>query len=123
MTQGGTIYHYRGHTDIKETALYAQDSITWRAWSFNIGIRGDLYNGLQAISRQAEPRAGIAYNIKRTNTVLQISYARTMESPFNENLILSGTGCTNPVVNGGHDPRPRVRLPNHCLAAGSRLSQ
>ncbi|HYB61937.1 MAG TPA: TonB-dependent receptor [Methylomirabilota bacterium] len=98
LTAGGHDYLYRGHTDVKETALYAQDTITTGPWSFNIGIRGDLYNGLQAISRQPEPRAGIAYNIKRTNSVLQISYARTMESPFNENLILSGTGCTNPVV-------------------------
>ena len=42
---------------------------------------------------------GVAYNIKKTNTVLRVSYARTMESPFNENLILSGTGCNDPVVN------------------------
>ena len=55
-----------------------------------------VYN---AVSRQAEPRGGVAYNIKKTNTVFRISYARTMESPFNENLILSGTGCNDPVVN------------------------
>lgn len=47
---------------------------------------------------QAEPRLGIAYNIKKTNTVLRISYARTMESPFNENLIIASTGCNNPVI-------------------------
>jgi hypothetical protein len=99
LTAGGHDYQYHGHTDVKETALYAEDSITVGAWSFNLGIRGDLYNGLQAISRQPEPRAGVAYNLKRTNSVLQISYARTMESPFNENLVLSSTGCSNPVVN------------------------
>ncbi len=33
-----------------------------------------------------------------TNTVLRISYARTMESPFNENLIIASTGCNNPVI-------------------------
>ena len=31
--------------------------------------------------------------------MLRISYARSLESPFNENLILSGTGCDDPVVN------------------------
>jgi hypothetical protein len=92
-------YAYHGHTDVKEIALYAQDTITKGPWSFNLGLRGDFYNGLQAHSKQVEPRAGIAYNVKKTGTVLRISYARTMESPFNENLILSGTGCTNPVVN------------------------
>jgi len=30
----------------------------------------------------------VAYNIKPTNTVLRISYARVLETPFNENLIV-----------------------------------
>ena len=99
LTNGGTLYKYHGHTDVKEIALYAQDTITKGPWSINLGLRGDFYNGLQSSSKQAEPRVGIAYNIKKTNTVLRVSYARTMESPFNENLILSSTGCSNPVVN------------------------
>ncbi len=99
LTTGGQVYKYLGHTDVKELALYAQDTITEGRWSFNAGLRGDFYNGLQASTKQAEPRAGIAYNIKKTSSVLRISYARTLESPFNENLILSGTGCSNTVVN------------------------
>jgi hypothetical protein len=31
--------------------------------------------------------------------VLRVSYARTLETPFNENLILSSIGCVNPVLN------------------------
>jgi carboxypeptidase family protein len=99
LTEGGQLYRYRGHTDVKETALYIQDTITTGPWAINLGMRGDIYYGLQAHSLQPEPRLGVAYNIKKTNTVLRVSYARTMESPFNENLVLSGTGCTNPVVN------------------------
>jgi len=99
LTAGGTPYDFHHHTDIKETALYAEDTITKGPWSVRFGLRGDFYNGLQAVAREAEPRAGVAYNIKKTNTVLRISYARTLESPFNENLILSGTGCSDPVVN------------------------
>ena len=94
----GKLYTFNQHTDVKELALYAQDAITKGSWSFNFGLRGDFYNGLTA-SSQVEPRAGIAYNVKKTNTVLRVSYARTLESPFNENLILSSTGCNNPVVN------------------------
>ena len=30
--------------------------------------------------------------------MLQASYARTMETPFNENLVLSSLGCNDPVV-------------------------
>ncbi len=52
LTRGGALFNYFGHTDIKELALYAQDQITAGNWNFNVGIRGDLYNGL-AIARQA----------------------------------------------------------------------
>ena len=41
---------------------------------------------------------GAAYNIKRTNTVLRVSYARTLETPFNENLIIANSGCSVPVI-------------------------
>jgi len=98
LTAGGTYYFTSGHTDIKELALYVQDSITWQNWSFNLGIRGDIYNGLTS-KTETEPRLGVAYNIKGTNTVLRASYARLLETPFNENLILASTGCNDPVVN------------------------
>jgi Carboxypeptidase regulatory-like domain len=88
---------FNGHTDVKQLAMYVQDSITVKNWSFNLGIRGDLYNGLSRAT-QAEPRLGVAYNIKPTNTVLRVSYARTLETPFNENLVLSSLGCLNPIV-------------------------
>ncbi len=91
----GSQFPFHGHTDVKELALYLQDSITVRNWSFNLGMRGDFYNGISH-DRQAEPRLGIAYNFKQTNTVLRVSYARTMESPFNENLIIASTGCSDP---------------------------
>ncbi len=91
-------YGYDVHSDIKELALFVQDSITYKNWNFNLGLRGDLYNGI-SIARAAEPRVGAAYNIKKTNTVIRASYARTMETPFNENLILASNGCTDPVIN------------------------
>src|SRR5262249_50247316 len=87
---------FRGHTDVKQVALYIQDTITKGNWSFNLGIRGDIYNALSKAT-QAEPRLGVAYNIKQSNTVLRVSYARTLESPFNENLVLSSRGCLDAV--------------------------
>ncbi len=98
LTRGGTLFPFVGHTDVKELAMYVQDNITVRNWSFNLGIRGDLYNGLTTAS-QAEPRVGIAYNVQKTNTVLRVSYARTLETPFNENLVLSSIGCSSLVLN------------------------
>jgi hypothetical protein len=98
LTRGGSYYDFLGHTDVKELALYAEDQIKAGNWLFNVGIRGDIYNGL-ADATQAEPRLGGSYNIKRTNTVLRASYARTLETPFNENLVLASHGCLNAVVN------------------------
>ena len=97
LTRGGVLYDFNGHTDVKELALYAQDTISKGNWSFNLGLRGDLYNGLSTAS-QIEPRVGIAYNIKPSSTVLRISYARTLETPFNENLVLSNNGCSYTVI-------------------------
>ena len=91
------LFPFHGHTDVKETAFFAQDTITVKNWSFNLGLRADLYNGI-ATAKQIEPRVGIAYKLKPTSTVLRFSYARTMETPFNENLILASTGCNNPVI-------------------------
>ncbi len=92
------LYNYYGHANIRELALFAEDSITKGPWNFNLGFRFDVYDGISSAT-QPEPRLGIAYNLKATNTVLRVSYARTLETPFNENLVLSSEGCTNPVIS------------------------
>jgi hypothetical protein len=97
LTRGGTLYNFRGRTDVKELSLYIQDSISLGNWSFYLGLRGDIYRGFVG-DGQVQPRLGVAYNIKRTNTVIRASYARTMETPFNENLIIANTGCSDPVI-------------------------
>jgi hypothetical protein len=91
-------YTFNGDGDIREMALFFQDNITVKNWNFNLGLRLDGYNGITK-SAQLEPRLGAAYNIKATHTVVRFSYARTMETPFNENLVLSSLGCNDPVVN------------------------
>jgi hypothetical protein len=97
LTRGGGEYAYFGHTDVKELALYIEDQIKAGNWLFNLGLREDLYNGLTD-ANQAEPRVGIGYHIKPSSTVLSVSYARTLETPFNENLVLSSSGCSNAVL-------------------------
>ena len=111
LTAGGRLYSYHGQSDVKQLALYGQDQITAGRWLFSLGVRGDFYNGL-SVQRQAEPRVGISYNIPSTGTVLRVSYARTQETPFNENLVLASRGCANPVIQaifltlGPCDPAP-----------------
>ncbi len=88
LTRGGKLFQFRADANINQYALYAQDMITAGNFRFNLGFRLDRYDGL--VSRTGpQPRAGIAYNVKKTGTVLRVAYARTFETPFNENLLLS----------------------------------
>ncbi len=118
LTRGGTNFLFHGHTDVRQLALYIQDTITKGNWAFNLGIRGDLYRGITSDS-QAEPRVGIAYNFKKTNTVFRTSYARVQETPFNENLVLASTANGNPVISAVIGPsiaapiRPGIRNEFH----------
>jgi len=97
LTRGGSNYNWLGHSDVKEMALYAEDQIKVKNWNFNLGLREDVYNGLTK-ANQIEPRIGVAYNVKPSKSVLSLSYARTLETPFNENLVLSSEGCGNAVL-------------------------
>jgi len=92
-----TQFHFHGHTDIKQFSAFLQDTITKGNWSFNVGLRGDVYRGI-VHDWQPQPRVGVAYNIKKTNSVLRVSYSRVLETPFNENLILASLGASNPVI-------------------------
>ena len=92
LTRGGSPFAFHGTHNINQYAFYVQDAITAGNFLFNVGFRVDRYDGISS-NNGAEPRVGIAYNIKKTGTVLRVSYARTFETPFNENLLLaSSTG-------------------------------
>ncbi len=93
-----SLYQFHGHADVRELGMYIEDAIKIQNWTANVGLRFDVYDGLASLT-QAQPRLGLAYNIKNSNTVLRVSYARTLETPFNENLVLSSVGCDDAVVN------------------------
>jgi hypothetical protein len=88
LTRGGTRFAFRATHNINQYAFYVQDSIRAGNFLFKFGARAEHYDGISSAS-QFEPRTGVAYNIKKTGTVLRVAYARTMETPFNENLLLS----------------------------------
>ena len=98
LTRGGRNFTFRGHTNVKELALYVRDIISKGNWSFNVGLRSDFYNGLTT-HKEGEPRLGLSYSVKKSGTILRVSYARTLETPFNENSVLASVGCASPVLN------------------------
>lgn len=111
LASGGSLFPFHGHTDVKELALYAQDTITKGNWAFNLGMRFDLYRGI-VHDWQPEPRVGAAYKIKKTDSVLRLSYSRVLETPFNENLVLASLGAPNPVITdviGGQSLQAPIR--------------
>lgn len=100
LTNGGAPLRYDQSKTITQHATYAQDEITAGAATVKLGVRLDHYAGLVA-STQAEPRLGLAYAPGHSGTVLRASYGRTMETPYNENLLLSGGQGLNGVFGGG----------------------
>src|SRR5579864_5438446 len=93
LTRGGNPFSFHGTRNINQYAFYAQDEITVGNFLFKVGFRLDRYDGITSRTGP-EPRLGIAYNLKKTGTVLRMAYARTFETPYNENLLLaSATGA------------------------------
>jgi len=88
LTHGGRPFAFHDTRNINQYAGYVQDAITAGNFLFNIGLRAERYDGVSS-DNGIEPRAGIAYHVKKTGTVLRAAYARTFETPFNENLLLS----------------------------------
>lgn len=90
LTRGGSLYHFNGRTDIKQEAIYLQDNVAYKRFTFLLGGRVDNYNG---ISRRSlvQPRLGATYNVGRTNTVLRFGYGKLFLTPYNENLIVSSS--------------------------------
>ena len=100
LTRGGSLFRFHGHTDVKQEALYAQDSISLHDLTVSLGLRFDNYNGI-VTGHAAQPRVGLSYHLKPSNTVLRGSYTRSFETPYNENLILSSsTGGGGLAANG-----------------------
>src|SRR5579872_7446742 len=108
LTRGGSLFNFDGKAHVNEYAFYLQDTLTLGRLSLIGGLRFDQYNGLTS-SNAVEPRVGLSYLFKRTNTVLRASYARTFETPYNENLIVSsatGAGGLAESVFGALNVQP-----------------
>ncbi len=99
LTRAGTLFQFRGATTIYEESAYLQDGIKFGQLSLNLGLRYDNYDGLSKGSG-IQPRAGIAYQLPTTGTVLHFSYARVFLTPYNENLVLSSATGAGGLANG-----------------------
>ena len=88
LTRGGQLFRFSGRQNINQQAVYAQDQ--WRVGGLNLtlGLRYDRYQGIVE-ANGVQPRVGLSYQLKQTGTILRAAFSRTLETPYNENLILS----------------------------------
>jgi hypothetical protein len=108
LTRGGSLFQFADGANINQYVLFLQDTITLGHLSLAPGIRIERYDGLSKAS-QAQPRFGASYKVNRIGTVLRGAYSRTLETPYNENLILSsstGAGGLAKNVLGGFGATP-----------------
>jgi hypothetical protein len=108
LTSGGAPLNYNQSFTIKQQAAYVQDDIRAGDVSFKLGVRVDHYDGLTSKSL-VQPRLGVSYAVPGSGTVLRASYGRTMETPYNENLLLSAGYGLNGVLGASTPVPPGVR--------------
>ena len=93
LSRQGTPFNFAQTATIKEQAAYVQDDIKAGNATLKIGVRLDHYDGLTTATL-VQPRLGASYTVPGSGTVLRASYGRTLETPYNENLLLSsGVGA------------------------------
>lgn len=90
LTRGGKLYNFRGYTDVKQEALFGQDSIRLGNFTVNTGLRFDNYNGL-IHSRAVQPRIAGAYSLSPLRSVFHLAYSRVFLTPYNENLVVASS--------------------------------
>jgi hypothetical protein len=90
LSRGGGLFQFNGTKTIKEQAFYVQDEIKAGNATLKLGLRGDHYDGFTT-KTLIQPRLGVSYAVPGSGTILRASYGRTMETPYNENLILSSS--------------------------------
>jgi len=108
LTRGGSPLAYAQAATIKQQAAYVQDDIKAGNANVKVGVRLDHYDGLTA-STLLQPRVGVSYAIPRTGTIVRASYGRTLETPYNENLLLSSGIGLNGVFGEGQVLQPGKR--------------
>ena len=100
LSRGGGLFQFNGDATINQQAFYAQDDLRVGQFSFKLGVRFDHYDGLTSKSL-VEPRLGVSYATPHSNTILRASYGRTLETPYNENLVLASSADAAVFGTGG----------------------
>jgi len=105
LTRSGSLFSYHQSATVKQQAGYLQDDIKAGDATFKLGVRLDHYDGLTTAT-QLQPRLGVSYAVLGSPTVFRASYGRTMETPYNEGLLLSSGVGAETLTGGTTTPPP-----------------
>jgi hypothetical protein len=109
LTRGGNLYRFAQKANIHQLAFFGSDSVTLGNLTLNLGLRFDRYDGLTHGSG-VQPRGAFSYLVALTKTVIRGGYSRTMETPTNENLVVSSStgpgGLAGNLFQGTVEQRP-----------------
>jgi outer membrane cobalamin receptor len=84
------LFNYRGRAQDREPAVFAQDLIRLKNWTFSGGLRYDHYS-LLVQEGAWSPRLGIAYYWPAADIVFRASYDRVFQTPAFENLLVASS--------------------------------
>lgn len=108
LSRGGHLFAFDDTGTIKEQAAYIQDDVRAGNATFKVGVRVDHYDGLRTATL-VQPRLGLSYAVPGSGTVLRASYGRTLETPYNENLLLSSGAGAAGLVGSAQPLQPGKR--------------
>jgi hypothetical protein len=123
LTRAGSPFRFHDSANVNEQAVYAQDQITIKNLTLSLGLRFDHYGGLSS-DNLLQPRVGVSYLFKQTGTVIRASFSRSLETPYNENLLISsatGAGGLSSNVFGGYGSE--ALRPGHRNQYGAGMQQ
>ena len=109
LTRGGKLYRFAGRANVNQLGLFGQDTMTLGHWTFSLGLRYDSYHGLTQ-GGGFQPRGAFSYLIEPTKTVIRGGYSHTIETPVNENLVVSSStgpgGLASNLLQGSAEQQP-----------------
>ena len=90
LTRGGTPFTFRDARTGTQVSAFVHDELRWRRLTVTGGLRVDAY---RLIVRETawQPRVGVAWSVIDGQTVVRASYNRLLQTPPNENLLLSSS--------------------------------
>lgn len=97
LSRGGSLFEFYERGTGGFYSAHVQDQIKLGQWQVSLGLRYDMYRFL-VDSNQWQPRVGVSYFVKSTGTVFRASYNRLMQTPQNENILISNSDKASVLV-------------------------